>query len=188
MQPELTPPKQPIGIRPELIVDKPTTFQFQQQGKAKSSGKFIAFRSDEADTLLAEKSGGSSKQAERETLLSVDGDYMPRDGRRSFRDASGLPLFDIRHEKSGEAWAIVLPDGDGAGNDADAPIARIKPRSSSLKDILEVDVQNAAADGEQVTLLVLGQDIWKQRTNVYLGEKVIMTTKRTESSLPTYRA
>ena len=111
--------------------------------------------------------------------MSVDGKYMPQDGRRSFRDASGLPLFDIQVDKSGASWSLVLPGGDGSGKDG-TPIARITPRSSSLKDNLQVDVQNAAANGEEVTLLVLGQDIWKQRTNVYLGDKVVMTTKRTD--------
>jgi uncharacterized protein YxjI len=185
MLPELTPPKQPIGIRPELIVDKPTTFQFQQQGKGWSSGKFTAFcPDDDDDALHAEENEGSSKQPERQTLISVDGKYLSRDGRRSFRDASGLPLFDIQVDKSGASWSLVLPGGDG-GDKNDTPMARIRPRSSSLKDNLEVDVHNAAANGEEVTLLVSGQDIWKQRTNVYLGDKVVMTTKRTDK-LATY--
>ena len=50
---------------------------------------------------------------------------------------------------------------------------------------LLVSVKNAAAaDGEEVTLCVEGQDIWKQRTNVYLGDKVVMTAKRTDKLSP----
>lgn len=38
----------------------------------------------------------------------------------------------------------------------------------------------AAADGQDVVLRVQAQDAWKLRTNVLLGDRVVMATKRLE--------
>ncbi|KAK2591214.1 hypothetical protein QQS21_011099 [Conoideocrella luteorostrata] len=169
MFPELTAPKLPIAIRTEHTVDKHTTFRVQQHGKGLSGGKFTI-----SGPTAEHTKGSSAKEQQSAALLHVDGKYMSLEEKRAFRDASGLPLFDVYHRAIGVTWYVELPGGNGA------PIARIMPRFSALKDNLEVCLKNAAADGEEVRLHVRGQDIWKQRTNVYLGDKVVMTAKRTD--------
>ncbi|UNI21214.1 hypothetical protein JDV02_007224 [Purpureocillium takamizusanense] len=72
----------------------------------------------------------------------------------------------------GIAWFIELPGG------SNPPIGRIMPLGDVRTDRTDVDIENAAPNGERITLRVQGQDIWKLRTNVYMGEKVVMTTKR----------
>lgn len=174
MFPELTALKQPIAVRTEYIVDKDTTFRVQQHGKGLSCGKFTIFSPDggaDADEVLSTK-GASAEKQKPQTLMYVDGKYGSIEEKRAFRDASGLPLFDVYHRAIGVTWYIELPGGNGT------PFARIKPRFSMLKDVLDVHIKNAAANGEEVTLHVQGQDIWKQRTNIYLNDKVIMTAKR----------
>ncbi|KAL1584746.1 hypothetical protein WHR41_06912 [Cladosporium halotolerans] len=181
MFPELTPIKQPIGIRPELIVDQQTTLRVQQHGKGLSSGRFTILRPDADTDSVAKQFSSAEGSANADTvspcpvLLYVDGKYGSLESKRSFCDASGLPLFDLYHKFVGVTWYVELPGGASG-----TPIMRLAPRASSLKDKLEVTVQNAAAGGEEVTLHVEGQDIWKQRTYVYLGDKVVMTAKRTD--------
>lgn len=175
MFPEITPLKLPIAIRTEHVVDKHTTFRVLQHGKALSSGKFTVFSPNgytAADESLDHK-GASAEEQHPQALMFVDGKYMSRKERRAFRDASGLPLFDIYHCAMGATWYVEVPGGNGT------PIARIMP-SYSLKDVLDIQLYNAAANGEEVALHVQGQDIWKLRTNVYLGDKVIMTAKRND--------
>lgn len=176
MFPELTALKQPIAIRKEHIVDKSTTFRVQQHGKGLSSGKFTVFDPETAageDDVPSTK-GASAEKRPPQKLMHVDGKYVSLEERRAFCDASGLPLFDVSHRAAGVTWYVELPGGNGT------PIARIEPRFSMLKDELDVHVKNAAANGEGVTLRARGQDIWKQRTNVYLDDKVVMTAKRTD--------
>lgn len=183
MLPELTAPKQPIAIRTEHIVDKPTSFRVQQHGKGLSSGKFTVFRPKSEVALqkngkdpgeLSSTAQEKEQEQEPETLMYVEGKYTSLEEKRAFRDASGLPLFELYHRAIGVTWYVELPGRNGA------PIVCIKPRFSMLKDNLDVQIQNAADDGQEVTLHVQGQDIWKQRTNVYLGDNVVMTAKRTD--------
>ncbi len=202
MFPDIAAPKMPIAIRTEHIVDENTTFRVQQHGKGLSSAKFTifgpcrdvatdkslhatnaAFAESQRQCRTSSSSSTStpSKQSQQ-PLMSVDGKYASMDGRRSFFDASGLPLFDLYHRPVAVTWYVELPGRKEKNKDESSatPIARIMPRFSIFKDNLEVSVRNAADHGEEVTLRVQGQDIWKQRTNVYLGEKVVMTAKRTD--------
>lgn len=173
MFPELTALKQPIAIRPEYVVNHDTSFQVQQHGKGLSSGRFTIFQPNEQP--MKEKSEKSlSDSPPSQTIMYVDGKFGSLEAKRSFCDHSGLPLFDLYHKFAGVTWYVELPGGN------DTAIARLAPRASTLKDKLEVSVKNAAANGEETTLHVQGQDIWKQRTNVYLGDKVVMTAKRTD--------
>jgi len=74
----------------------------------------------------------------------------------------------------GTTWHVELPGGNGKS------IMRIAPRTCGLKDKLDGFVTYADGDGEEAVLRVGGQDIWKQRTNVTMGDKVVMTAKRTD--------
>ncbi|KYG41773.1 hypothetical protein M433DRAFT_115129 [Acidomyces richmondensis BFW] len=170
MPPELTALKNPIAIHKDYVVDQPSTFRIQQQGKALSGGQFIVFRENE---LAGSSPGGS------QALISIRGKYGSATEKRAFFDASGLPLLTLYHKPVGVTWYIELPGGH------DTAIARLAPRFSIFKDKLDVDVRNATIPGEEVTLHVRGQDIWKQRTNVYVGSAIVMTAKRTDK-LSTY--
>ncbi|KAI5361610.1 Putative tubby-like protein [Septoria linicola] len=150
MTPELTAIKFPIAIRTEHIVTQQTTFRIQQHGKGLNSGNFTIFEPDDKST--GNKSG--SNATPQQPLLQVDGKYGKLDERRSFSDASGLPLFELYHKAMGV--------------------------TCMLKDNMDVSVRSAVPGEVDIVLQVRGQDIWKQRTNVYLGDKVIMTTKRTD--------
>ena len=168
--------KQPIAIRNEYVARESTTFRVQQHGKGLSSGRFTIVQPDDQSFMEKPSSPEKSSDAatEDQTLMYVDGQFGSLGAKRSFRDASGLPLFDLYRKAAGVTWFVELPGG------SDTAIARLAPRFSTLKDKLEVTVKNAAGDGEDTTLHVQGQDIWKQRTNVYLGDKVVMTAKRTD--------
>ena len=174
--PAHTSPKRPIAIRFELVVDQHTTFRVQQHGKALFEGKFTIFRPHEEgqSTKAGSVAGPSNGPPQSAILMQVDGKYMSRDGRCSFTDASGLPLFELYHKIMGTTWHVELPGGNGKS------IMRIAPRTCGLKDKLDGFVTYADGDGEEAVLRVGGQDIWKQRTNVTMGDKVVMTAKRTD--------
>lgn len=98
------------------------------------------------------KSANDDTVSPSPVLLYVDGNYSSLESKRSFCDASGLPLFDLYHKSAGVTWYVELPGGASG-----TPIMRLAPRAISLKDKLEVTVHNAAANGEEVTLHVQGR-------------------------------
>lgn len=175
MFPELGILKQPIAIRPEHIADSQKTFLVQQQGHGGSKEPRTKFTIEATNSAkpLREKDVIEGKK-QHEMLITVDARYLTLEDRHAFRDATGLPLFELYHNKSWVTWYIDTPGGNGT------KIAVIKPRLSLFKDVLDVQLKNAAADGEDVTLHVRGQDVWKQRINVYFGDSVVMTVKRTD--------
>jgi len=192
MFPDIAAPKIPIAIRTEYIVDEKTTFRVLQHGKGLSSAKFTifspfgdvatdkslhatnaAFAESQRQRRTCSSSTSTPSKQSQQPLMSVDGKYASVHRRRSFFDASGLPLFDLYCRPVGVTWYVEPPGRKEKNKDESSatPVARIMPRFSIFKDNLEVSVMNAADHGEEVTLRVQGQDIWKQRTNVYLCEK-----------------
>ncbi|KGO50683.1 hypothetical protein PEX2_063210 [Penicillium expansum] len=155
--------KKPIAIRPEYIASCPTAIRVKQHSKSWSGGDFTIF------TFPSE--GGSVTK-----LFSVDGDFGSLSQRRHFRDASGLPLFELHRKKSGVTWFVHLP---GAKSDAE-PIAAIATKWSAFKDKFDVHIKNAAASGEDTILEVRGQDIWKVKTHVYHNGALAMAAKLTD--------
>ncbi|GAD97691.1 conserved hypothetical protein [Paecilomyces variotii No. 5] len=201
MLPELTPPKKPIALRPEHVVDRQTVFRVQQHGKALSAGKFTVFSLDDkaaavalghnagaesagkafSSSSAAASSGHKTNQAEqRQTMFTVDGKYMSMT--RKVHDASGLPLFVLRRYSTSRKWTVELPRAES--KKSSQPIAKLKSRYGSLKDDRNLSFKNAfpaeGAENEQVVLHIEGQDIWKQRTNIRYGNRVVMTAKRTD--------
>ncbi len=175
MIPELSPLKQPIGIRPEFIAREETSFRVHQEGKGAASTKFTIF-SPEQNAPKDGKGAVTETEKSPTTLISVDGKYSSAEERRTFLDASGLPLFDLYHAPRGTTWHIEVPGGNSPS------VAFIEPQESAVKDDYKLQLRNAAAGagagGQDVVLRVQGQDIWKLRTNVLLGDQVVMTTKR----------
>lgn len=165
MFPELGRLKLPISVFPEYVASSDTTFLIQQQGKAASSTKFTIFK-PETDNV--------TEKSPSDTLLSVDGEYFDKNERRIFYNASGEPVFEISHSSSSSTWHIQRPGRDSPS------IGFLEPQDSMFKDDYKIQVRNAAAGGEDTLLRVQGQDIWKLRTNVLLGDKVVMTAKRND--------
>lgn len=177
MRPDLTPPKVPIALRPDHVATQQTTIRVQQQGKGLSSGKFTVF----TQPSTPEENGSSSNKTkeEPEVLFTVDGKYVSM--KRHFYDASGLPLFVLRRHMMGNKWEVELPGSAKDGDDES--IATIQARFSTLKDNLDMTFVNAAdggGAGQDISLHIQGQDIWKQRTNILLGDRVVITAKRTD--------
>lgn len=155
--PQLALLKQAIAIRTEHIAQAPTSLRVKKNGKSFSRGDFSITRDDGT------------------VLFTVDGKVMSWTQKQAFRDASGLPLFEVYRKPMGVTWFVELP-----GERSNDPIMKLAPKVSALKDKLDLSVCNAANGGENVNLQVRGQDIWKLRTNVYLGDQVVMTAKRTD--------
>ena len=171
MLPELSPLKQPIALRPELVAAEHTRLLIRQEGKAASSTKFTIFSAEEG--APADDSGGSTTEKHPPaTLLTVDGKYSSAEERRTLYDASSLPLFDLYHSPRGTTWHFEVPGGNSPS------VAFLEPQNSRTKDDYKLQLRNAAANGQDTVLHVKGQDSWKLRTNVYLADEVVMTTKR----------
>lgn len=179
MRPELSPLKQPVAIRPEFIARQETSLLVRQQGKAAASTKFAVF-APEHDAAAGDEKGAPDASAPREPpsysdkpLLSADGKYSSDEERRTFFDASGLPLFDLYHTRRGSTWHIEVPGGKSPS------LGFVEPQfTSATKEEYKVQLRNAAGSGEDVVLRVQGQDVWKLRTNVTVGDQVVMTAKR----------
>ncbi|KAJ5508690.1 hypothetical protein N7527_010833 [Penicillium freii] len=158
--------KQPIAICPEYVASSTTTIQVKQHSASWSSGNFTISSTPTAEEPLLNK------------LFSVDGEIASWSQRRHFRDASGLPLFDISREKVGVRWYLHLP-GESSKGTASEPTATVVPKWSALKDKFDVHLRNAAANGEETILEVRGQNIWKSKTNVYHRGNLVMIVKLT---------
>ncbi|KAI9039892.1 uncharacterized protein KD926_008993 [Aspergillus affinis] len=157
--------KQPLSIRPDHVASRPTSLVVKQHTKALKAGDFtVSTRSDHSSDL--------------ETLFTVDGEVASLSQRRHVRDASGLPLFEIRRKRMGVTWFVHLP-GDSDSEEA-KPIATIAPRLHALKDKFDVHFKNASGNGEDVVLEVRGQDIWKYKTHVYYNGSLVMVVKLTD--------
>jgi hypothetical protein len=162
MAPTLDTLEQPIGLRPDLVAAQTRRIRVKQHAGFGPSDFTVTGNND------------SEPESSLTKLFSVDGHVASWQQRRNFRDGSGLPLFEVARKKAGVTWFVHLPGDDGE------PIATITPRFHALKDKFDVYFNNAAGNGEKVQLEVRGQDIWKLRTNVYFGERMVMTCKRTD--------
>lgn len=148
--------KAPIGIRPDYIATEPTTLRVLQHGKALKSGQY---------TISRETSNG-----ELQTLFTVDGSALSWTQRRPFRNAEGLPMFDLYRAKAGVTFFIELPGGD------QRPIVTFEKRFSWVKDKLDIHIANVVDGGQEVVLNLRGQDVWKLSTEVcYKGTPVVRT-------------
>jgi hypothetical protein len=158
MPTELVSVKQPIMIRPEHVCYDATTLRVRQHCLNWSYGDFSV-----VDTSKAASSTPSS------SLFTVDGKVGSWTQGRAVRDASGLPIFDIRPQRrknAGVTWFVELPGGS-------APLVTLAPRRNNLKDRLDVYIHGE----EDVMLQVRGLDVWKKATHVYLGDLLVMDVK-----------
>lgn len=147
--------KKAVSIRPEHVCPQLTTLRVRQHCLSWSFGDFSVTDDPEA--------GSSSKPPQ---LFSVDGKIGSWSQRRAVRDASGLPIFDMRRKASGATWYVELPGGSES-------LVTLAPRRNDMKDRLDVFVH-----GEVETKLeVRGLDVWKKATHVYLDGALVMDIK-----------
>ena len=147
--------KQPVAIRSDCVCSHPTALRVRQHCLSWSLGDFTV-----TDTSSAEHS------ATPKTLFTVDGKIASWTQRRAVREASGLPIYDMRRKNEGATWYVELPGGS-------EPLVTLAPRRNNLKDKLDVYVH-----GEEETMLeVRGLDVWKKKTDVYLGDRLVMEVR-----------
>lgn len=144
--------KQPVAIRPDHICSQHTVLRVRQHCLSWSLGDFTV-----TDTTSVEDS------ATPKTLFTVDGKIASWTQRRAVRDASGLPIYDMRRKNVGATWYVELPGGS-------EPMVTLAPRRNNLKDKLDVYVHGE----EEVLLEVRGLDVWKKKTEVYLNDLLVM--------------
>ncbi|KAF2139172.1 uncharacterized protein K452DRAFT_360873 [Aplosporella prunicola CBS 121167] len=169
-----TPPlaflSQPIAICPEHIAPAPTRLRIKYANG--SGSKF---------TISQEPENGVFDAGSAVELFSVDGKALSRSQHRTFRStATGLPLFELTRKMSASTpWVIELPGRKGG-----IPSVTLERKTSLFKDHLDAFVQSVDPAGmggtNEVVLGIHGQDIWKLRTNVYLGDVVVASAKRTD--------
>ncbi|KAL8757219.1 MAG: hypothetical protein Q9199_002366 [Rusavskia elegans] len=154
----LSPLKQPIAIRPDCVVNEPTTITVQQK-PGWTQGDFIAQRAD-----------GS-------TILTSNGKLWSNSARKEFQDASALPLFSLRR-----AWLslarhywLELPGGQ--------QILTVGQRWSFGKIKLDFTLLNAAThDHEEKVLELRGADMLNEITEVSCdGNKVASIQRKMDT-------
>ncbi|KAL4922572.1 tubby C-terminal-like domain-containing protein [Aspergillus aurantiobrunneus] len=176
-----TPPplKHPLALRPEYAASSTTVIKVDQHSASWSSGNF---------TITDHQTAA--------TLFKVSGEFASFTQRRHFRDASGLPLFELSREKMGMKWYLHLPgeksrkvkekESPFASPAATKPIATFVPKYSAFKDKFDMHARNAASDtdAEEITLAIRGQNAWKSRTHVYHRGHLVMTVQMTNLVAP----
>ncbi|KAB8076876.1 tubby C-terminal-like domain-containing protein [Aspergillus leporis] len=104
----LKAPERPIALRNEYITDNKSLLTFRPQGDPKSA---VGYSIQDEDGII---------------LFTASGRKFSDRPCREFRDASGLPLFEI-HRKylSRNSWSVSLPGSRSA------KIATVSPRRTS---------------------------------------------------------
>ena len=155
-RPHLHALKQPLAIRAEYIAPQTTKINIKL-GFSWSSGDFTA-----------EKADGS-------TILSSQGIVWSWSARKEVKDASGLPLFNLRCSwfSLAKAWRLELP-GDGH------IIMVVRPRWSLGRLKLECTFTNAApgGEGQEVKLEVQGQDFQHLETHINYEGNTVAVVRR----------
>lgn len=162
---ELTILKQPIALRQEHIASSTTKLRLQSTSWA--GGEY------EVSSTAAPDGTGSSSDSDSNVLYKVDGKAVSWRQQRYFRDASGLPLFELHRKAAGVTWFVDIP-----GRNSEQPLATLAPQWHMLKDKCDVHFSNSAAGGEETVLAVRGQDIWKRWTYVYIGDHALVMRVR----------
>lgn len=171
---ELSILKQPIALRQEHIAS--STTKLRLQSTSRMGGEYEVF-----STATPDGTGSSSGTPESTSVFKIDGNVASWRQQRFFRDASGLPLFELHRKAAGVTWFVDVP-----GRNSEQPLAILAPQFHMLKDKCDVHFQNAAAEGEETVLAVRGQDIWKRWTHVYIGDHVLVMRVRLIDMMAVY--
>ncbi|KAI9933203.1 hypothetical protein ASPWEDRAFT_174362 [Aspergillus wentii DTO 134E9] len=152
--------QQAIAIHPQHVPSEATTIYIKHHSRSASRGDFTVSTCPHKLTTPETK------------LFSMASILASWRQRRSVRDASDQPLYDLRREATGVTWSAYLPGQE------EHPVVTIAPRLSWLKDKMDVYVKNAAGDGQEVLLEVRGQDVWKIMTHVFVDGALVMVIRR----------
>lgn len=171
---ELSILKQPIALRQEHIASSTTRLRLQSTSR-------IGGEYEISSTAAPDGTGSSSDTPDSNLLFNVDGNAVSWRQQRYFRDASGLPLFELHRKAAGVTWFVDIP-----GRNSEQPLATLAPRWHMLKDKCDVHFSNSAAGGEQTVLAVRGQDIWKRWTHVYIGDHALVMRVRLIDMMAVY--
>ncbi|KZF20105.1 hypothetical protein L228DRAFT_250545 [Xylona heveae TC161] len=186
----------PIAVREEYIAPSKTTITVKQNDKAWLGRDFTIRNPSSGDYDYDNNDDDDNGPV----LFTVECKAMSNSQRREFRDASGLPLFELRRKwlALSDAWTLRLPgsrdsiisnsscsnssgNGSNSNGSRDANDANIL--TGSLKWSLgrpkfDVKLRNAAVpdaakeSDKYVTLEVRGQDSNRITTHVSLPEGV----------------
>lgn len=158
----------PIVIRPEHVAAEPSKLIAKQRGMSFSGGDITVWTKDsQADA----ESHDNNKPPPSYICKGKAASWTQK---RTVSDSAGLTLFEIYRKSTGVTWIVHVPGPDTQAGDR--PLVTLAMERSAFKDKFDVCVHGE--NGEDVQLKVRGQDIWKLRTNVYWGDKMVMTTKR----------
>ncbi|KAG6362306.1 hypothetical protein INS49_010536 [Diaporthe citri] len=159
----------PIFIRPEHVAAEPTKLIAKKRGMSFSGGDITVWSKDsEAD---AESHDDNDKPPPSYICKGKAASWTQK---RTVSDAAGLALFEICRKSTGVTWFARVPGHDSQAGDR--PLVTLAMERSAFHDKFDVCVHGG--NGNDLRLKVRGQDTWKLRTNVYWGDKVVMTTKR----------
>lgn len=133
MEPKPSILEKPLGIRASHICTSPTTLRLKQHNSKSSPSSTYTI---------------SSTPENSTTLFTADKKTSDWYSTRSFHDASGIRLFDLRADsKATSIWSIVLPDQE------DNPVGTIFRRSHGEGDYVGIRFVDEAS-GREVTLSV----------------------------------
>lgn len=151
----IEPLKESIGLRTEFIRPE-RSFLVVTQHRSWSGGDFTA-RAEDGTTILTSSGKWASKSA-----------------RKEFKDASGLPLFNMKMSlfSMSSAWYLELPGGQR--------ILSVKYKWSINRVKLDVTLKNAASPThDEVVLKVKSQDSHLGSTQVlWQGRPVAVVRKK----------
>lgn len=170
----MTPPqldsivKNPIAICPEHVPANLSKLIVNQRGMSFSGGDITVWSID------SEADAGSRNDNKPPPSYVCKGKAASWTQKRTVSDSAGLALFEIYRESLGVTWFVHVPSHDTEANDR--LLATLSMERSTFKDKFDICVHGE--NGKDAQLRVRGQDIWKLRTNVYWGDKVVMTSKR----------
>lgn len=168
VHPQLTSmAENPVAILPKHVAKKPTRLVIRQCVK---SWKGLSGCDIKVWSIDPEADVKSAKYEDTPPLYTCQGKATSWTQQRTVSDSAGLALFNIKRKSMGVTWSACVPDHD------DKVLVTFAMKGDLCKDKFDVCVHGGK--GKNVHLQILGQDIWKIRTNVYLGDKVVMTTKR----------
>lgn len=119
----LKSPDRPIALRQDYITDSKTTLVLSPQGDAQSAAAYKV------------------KDQDERTVFTASGWKYNNGSCREFRDATGLPLFELHRKISlRSTWYITLP-----GDDRGVTLATGTPRFAPAFGNFNITLSNAAA-------------------------------------------
>jgi uncharacterized protein YxjI len=151
----LSPQKRHIALRRDFVTDKATTIRVEgtQENGAFGIEDFTARRSDGSVLLKAERTERSSSR------------------RKEIKDASGLPMYNLRCEKS-SLYTRIQVELPGDNHEI------LQAKWSLSLTRMNFDYYFKNVDGEDLKLSLRSQDYYSTEAWIKYGEEVIAVVRR----------